>query len=323
MSSIRIAGAQIPINDKDIQYNKKEILKALDWAKENDVDLIQTPEASLSGYGENWEDHVDELFEALKEVEEYQQKCGVALNLGTAMLNYEKEGYLKRNQIRHYDKGGRLYHHTNKTYTVQADGNVVPCLNTLKTFKCSELNAVGMICNDMWGAVQEQGEDNKPIKALNEILTEKHVDIIFHSTNGYKFSEFDFKKNEDYNEEPYIVGQHDYVVRNTMDKWCEAWIQMTAFRSVATILTVDCCVHWGWDGDERVIDKCRTASPSGVVNPLGEWVAQASRYGRQYFYYDLPFNTKEKYWNMINNKAKEDHITHHFQMVEILKEENE
>ena len=32
--TIRIAGAQIPVTP-DIQYNKKEIFKALDWAKEN------------------------------------------------------------------------------------------------------------------------------------------------------------------------------------------------------------------------------------------------------------------------------------------------
>ena len=137
--TLRIAGAQIPIIDKDIQYNKKEIFKALDWAKENDVDLIQTPECSLSGYGENWEDHIDELFAALKEIEDYQKELGIALNLGTSMLNMEANGYLKRNQIRHYDKGGLIYGETNKTYVVPADGNVVPCLNPLQIFKLDEL----------------------------------------------------------------------------------------------------------------------------------------------------------------------------------------
>ena len=68
MTKIRFAGAQIPIHDEDIQYNKKEIFKALDWAKENNVDLIQTPEACLSGYGVLWQEKIDELFEALKAV---------------------------------------------------------------------------------------------------------------------------------------------------------------------------------------------------------------------------------------------------------------
>ena len=50
MTSIRLAGAQIPVT-QDIQYNKKQIFKALDWAKDNQVDHLVTPEGSLSGYG--------------------------------------------------------------------------------------------------------------------------------------------------------------------------------------------------------------------------------------------------------------------------------
>ena len=37
-SCTRVAGAQIPVCDKSISYNKIEILKAIDWAKENSVD---------------------------------------------------------------------------------------------------------------------------------------------------------------------------------------------------------------------------------------------------------------------------------------------
>jgi hypothetical protein len=40
---IRVAGAQIPVGT-NIQANKVEILKALDWAKENEVDHLLTPE---------------------------------------------------------------------------------------------------------------------------------------------------------------------------------------------------------------------------------------------------------------------------------------
>ena len=46
---MRIAGAQIPVGS-DIQSNKREILKALDWAKDNKVDHLLTPEGALSGY---------------------------------------------------------------------------------------------------------------------------------------------------------------------------------------------------------------------------------------------------------------------------------
>ena len=50
---LRVAGAQIPVT-KDLEYNKKEIFKALDWAKENEVDHILTPEGALSGYCNQW-----------------------------------------------------------------------------------------------------------------------------------------------------------------------------------------------------------------------------------------------------------------------------
>ena len=73
MTSIRLAGAQIPVT-QDIQYNKKQIFKALDWAKDNQVDHLVTPEGSLSGYGSfTLFDESVELSDALKEVEEHQK----------------------------------------------------------------------------------------------------------------------------------------------------------------------------------------------------------------------------------------------------------
>ena len=72
----RIAGAQIPIFDTNIAFNKYEIFKALDWAKENEVDLLVTPEGSLSGYGHNWKEPKvsEELQDALQEVENKQKE---------------------------------------------------------------------------------------------------------------------------------------------------------------------------------------------------------------------------------------------------------
>ena len=69
-NKVRIAGAQIPVST-DIQFNKQEIFKALDWAKENEVDHLLTPEGALSGYGSSWIKRVDEIKITLKEVEDY------------------------------------------------------------------------------------------------------------------------------------------------------------------------------------------------------------------------------------------------------------
>ena len=43
------AGCQIPVT-RDIEKNIKEIKKAIDWAKDNFVEIIATPECALSGY---------------------------------------------------------------------------------------------------------------------------------------------------------------------------------------------------------------------------------------------------------------------------------
>ena len=301
---IRIGGAQIPIHDRDISTNKVEIFKAIDWAKENGVDILQTPECALSGYNfKFWNEHIEESQNAVKEVVDYAKEAVVGLNLGTLYLDDEFYGSIKRNQIRHYAPNGEIYAITNKTYCVDADGSSVFNFHPVNTFQLPyELKAAGMICNDMWGASQETGKDYMPIKALNETLVDLHVDLIFHCTNGFKFDEkLDPEKGANAIER--LPSDTRFVLRKMFDEWHESWLKMTAFRSVASILTVDSCVYWDWNGEEELIDKCKTASPSGVVNPIGGWDVQAPRYGRQYFKWDYDAGTKTKYWNMLNEKT--------------------
>ena len=99
--SFRVAGAQIPVST-NIQKNKQEILKAIDWAKENKVDHLLTPEGSLSGWL-GWE---TQIADALKEIEEHQKKAGLWLHLGTMYQEYDVYGHVFRNEIRHYGKEG-------------------------------------------------------------------------------------------------------------------------------------------------------------------------------------------------------------------------
>ena len=120
MKKIRLAGAQIPISTTSIEYNKKEIFKALDWAKENEVDELLTPECALSGYKPSWRERIDELEEALKEIEDYQKKLGIGLHLGTMFNEPELHGNLNRNQVRHYNLSGELYARTDKCYLISS-----------------------------------------------------------------------------------------------------------------------------------------------------------------------------------------------------------
>ena len=277
ITSCRLGGAQIPIFGSNLEGNKKEIFKAIDWAKENKVDVLTTPEGSLSGYNGSWEDNIDELNSVLKEVEDYQKQSGVALNLGTCFLDAEPSGYIKRNQIRYYDKDGKIYAVTNKTYCGQTDGNCVGSLRSLESFVLpfAELKAVGMICNDIVG---EEGEKKiRRITPLTSELKKLGVDIIFHPTNGYKICENHYPDPDDDN----------YKNRDVFEQYHEANIRMCSLKIKSTIFVVDACTYWGWQGDEDELDKCKTSSPSGVVNSLGEYVVKVPRYGRQYFYYDI------------------------------------
>ena len=193
-NKIRIAGAQIPINDHSIKYNLNEIKKALDWAAENDVDILQTPECSLSGYDPmHWmyrqtEESKDDitLDVALKEVEDYQRKVGVGLNLGTCILSQEESGYLARNQIRYYTRDGVLYNTTDKMFVVGFDEPCVSSFEPAKVFRLPlnvqwpwDIRCVGMICNDMWSYSRKQGKDRMLVKSLMENVCEDSPDLIF------------------------------------------------------------------------------------------------------------------------------------------------
>ncbi len=298
-NTIRIAGAQIPIKDNDIQFNKNEIFKALDWAKENAVDCLLTPEGCLSGYGSWWMSKMEELEGSLLEVEDYQKKVGVELHLGTLLQNREHIGFVNRNHIRHYGKDGNLYGLSNKTYIVPGDG---ACLNStagglspLYPFNMPNVTKndgqpyqiLGMVCNDMWGSSKDTHKDDVPDMSLNEMLVERKVDLVFHATNNYKFP-------------PQMILESPYM-KETFDMWHESHLRMTAWGACSTILTVDGCTPWAWDGDENEYNTYESGSQSGVINGLGERVVGVPRTGRQYFHYDLEINAREK--NILKHNA--------------------
>ena len=293
MKTVRLAGAQIPVHNNDIQYNKKEILKALDWAKDNEVDFILTPEAALSGYNTVWQENLDELKEALKEVEDHQKSLGVGLHLGTMFKEPEVHGDLNRNQIRHYSKEGILFHITNKCYLIGsasgADSNLVPGMTPCEVMNLPyakitgvhrEYKGTGLICNDLWG--DQSYCDHTPNNPIKQILKKSEPELIIHATNGVKYP-------PDILELCYKDRGQEIV--DAMDAYHDGTIRQVAVKTISHILTVDSCVPWHWKGDEDTIDVCITSSQSGFVNTLGTWQTNTPRFGRQYFYYDYDVST--------------------------------
>lgn len=298
MTNLRIAGAQIPVS-ANIQKNKIEIFKAIDWAKENEVEQLVTPEGALSGYGNAWLDNLKELEDALKEVEEYQKKSRVPLHLGTMFRNDEKFGLINRNQIRHYDSDGRLYSETQKSYLIDRDSDCMAEDRLMKDrifgvpTKDGFATMAAMICNDMWGCMAEKG------KSLNVQAVECELDLIIHSTNGFKYKLMTLDDGTKVSLMPDSPGQNENKTgffeasyQELYDVWHESWLKMTAFKANTSIITVDSCVDWDWDGDPDHVDEFLTSSPSGVVNQKGIYVTDVPRRGRQYFYYDLDLQGK-------------------------------
>lgn len=259
--SFRVAGAQIPVST-NIQKNKQEILKAIDWAKENKVEHLLTPEGSLSGWL-GWETKIDEIADALKEIEEHQKKAGLWLHLGTMYQEYDVYGHVFRNEIRHYGKEGQIASATYKTNVV--NGESALGRYEWQSLSCFEYEpghwAGGMLCNDMWG-----WQESKLGPISTQYKNFGFVDLMFHATNGQK--------------------DQDDNTFDIFDRWHDAFLRMTAWNSNIPILTVDSCTPWEWDGeDESIIDKFMTSSESGFISVDG-WRTSVPRKGRQYFYYD-------------------------------------
>ena len=286
--TIRLAGAQIPVGI-DIQSNKREILQAMDWAKENEVDHLLTPEGSLSGWYGGWECKLDELKEALKEVEDHQKKLGIGLHLGTNFKETEPCGDFLRNEIRHYNKSGDLRGLTMKALPIFGTECVVPrdekrdpivvidlleeSVDQLADDKIYEQSmAAGLICNDLYGS----GEVGVvPITTMMKGMG--CLDVVLHATNGRKMPE-------------------DDSCYEVFDLWHEAHLRMSAWNMGIPILTADACTMWDWDGNEDEIDTYRTSSTSGFVTPHEGWAVTVPRYGRQYFKYDYTLPGKQ-YFN--------------------------
>ena len=308
--TIRVAGAQIPVCDHSTKYNKEEIFKALDWAKENEVDYLLTPEGALSGWGSYFVGHKEEIDSALKEVEEHQKKCGVSLGLGMSI----EDGGIPRNQIRHYNKEGEVIGKTNKTYVTEGDeyfGLVSSFIDSypLYTFGFPEVTkdgydgednpiqipfyCTGMICNDMWGSQLFSKPYGSSQTLLYQLAFQDNIDLLLHATNGIKW----LKGNDIVKDR--VDAIHDFH---------EANLRHNANFLCTNILTVDNPVRWGWNGDLNTINDWVTSSPSGVVGPTGRWEIQVPRSGRHYFKYDIDVNFRRdaiQRWKEIEEKLKQ------------------
>ena len=251
---LRVAGIQMPVTP-NIQSNIRHIEDGIQFAKENNADILLTPEGSLSGYTHQFDQsHVEQ---ALSHITEMAKDAGIGLALGTCFV--EPDDAKCYNQIRFYNKSGAYLGFHSKTLSTgtMTDPPVGElnhfAVHPLRTYDFHGITIGGLICNDLWA---NPTCTPMPDTHLTHQLANMGATVIFHAVNGGRSASEWSDVNWDYH---------------------SSNLRMRARASKIWIVTVD--------SSEPVDIRC--SAPSGIVAPDGGWTCQAHHTGNQSFVYDI------------------------------------
>jgi predicted amidohydrolase len=251
---IRVSGAQIPVT-RDIELNVRNIERAIDYAISENSGILLTPEGSLSGYTHEFDARAAEA--ALDYVTQKAQEANLGLALGTCFV--EPQDMKCYNQIRFYKPDGEYLGFHSKTLTCGSmteppRGEINHyAINPLKTFDYNGILVGGLICNDLWANPECTPV---PDPHLTQQLSKMGARIIFHAVNG---------------------GRSASEWSDVAWRYHESNLRMRARAGSLWIVTVDNC--------HPINIRC--SSPSGVINPQGEWVCRTEPKGEQFFSYTI------------------------------------
>lgn len=250
---LRVSGAQIQVTH-DISQNTEAVFRAIDFAEAESADILLTPEGSLSGYTHVFDQQSAD--EALAAVTEKARNAGVGLALGTCFV--EDDG-LCYNQVRLYDKDGNYPGFHSKILRCgnlgePSVGEINDYAATpLRTFQLNDIKIGALICNDLWA---NPLCTPIPDPHLSQRLSDEGVRVIFHAVNGGRDKSSWSEVNWHYH---------------------EANLQMRARAGGLWIVTVDNCAP----------ADIPCSAPSGIINPLGEWVMRTNPKGEEFFVYTI------------------------------------
>ena len=251
---IRVSGAQISVT-RDIKSNIKAIDRAIDYAISQKAEILLTPEGSLSGYTHEFDTQTTE--EALASVTHKAKEAGLGLALGTCFV--EQADQKCYNQIRFYKTNGEYLGFHSKTLTCGSltdppKGEINHyTVSPLKIFDYDNVQVGGLICNDLWANPECTPIDDPH---LTKQLSDMGAKIIFHAVNG---------------------GRSENEWSDVAWQYHSSNLRMRARAGKTWIVTADNC-HPA---------EIRCSSPSGVINPQGEWVCQVESKGEQFFNYRI------------------------------------
>jgi predicted amidohydrolase len=250
-SEIVVGGCRIPVTH-NVADNLAEIKKAINWAAENNVDIMSTPECALSGYmwrpANQKDPRVAEINNAIKELQRYSVEKRVDLILGTAWYNAKNEwtnlqAFIINGECKHTHRKVVLFE-KESVYYVKGSGSAV--------FDYKGLKIAGMICNDFWASPAIfGGQSGDLLKGLHD----QCVNVVFLSANV-----------------PKTPGPN-----NIFYNWHKNFIEMFSASNVWN--TVVCDTSNNTDGTSYNGDSC---VPCGVCDYATEWV-MAPEKGTAYF----------------------------------------
>ena len=248
----RVAGAQMRVTI-DVEVNEAALLDAVERAAAAAAEILLTPEGSLSGYTADF-DHNEVAAAPARVTEARRRQLGLAL--GTCLVEADGCSY---NQVRCYGRDGTFlgFHAkalTCGTLTDPPRGEIERfAVAPVTTRLFGDVTTGALICNDLWA---NPACTPGPDPHLTQQSARAGACIIFYAVNG----------GRDGSEWSQVAWQYH-----------ESNLRMRARAGSLCFVTVDSCEPLGM--------PC--SSPSGVINPRGEWMVRTAPCGEELFVSDI------------------------------------
>lgn len=251
---LRVALAQLPVI-RELASNVEALRRAIEFAFQQRADILLTPEGSLSGYTHQFDPAAVQW--ALREITALARENQVGLALGTCFVEPDGKCY---NQLRFYLPDGTYLGFHSKIlrcggFSDLPRGEIEHyAASPLRTFDFKGVRIGGLICNDLWA---NPACTPVPDPHLTQQLSQMGARIIFHAVHGGRDGS------------PWS--------REVNWPFHEANLRMRAQAGQLWIATVDSCYP----------TEIPCSAPSGVIDPEGNWVAQAEAQGERYLCYAI------------------------------------
>lgn len=256
MRILRVSAAQLCVMDDDIAANIRSIEQAIDNAAEYGADILVTPEGSLSGYHNHFDQK--EVEAGLERITTRAREKHLGLALATCFWESDGKCY---NQVRIYDKNGEYlgFHSkilkTSRSLKPPYSGEIIDFESTpLRTFNFHGITIGALICNDMWANPGCSPADDPH---LLQKLSDMGAEVVFHAVNGGRAAE----------------------------DWSQ--VLTRAFHESNLRLRAQASKVWVVTTDNAYPPNIGNSCSGGVVGPDTQWRVKMDVMGVQQCYYDI------------------------------------